>query len=431
MDNMQSAGTWTCACGFQNKEEHRFCISCGKSHPMPATAPQLALTPQQSAANVDHFSDNSTVVQAGVNETANRAPTLLKQGSTTTAAPNLEEPKATMPQSEAFGEPKASGFQQNKRTIFVIVVALLLLIGAFFGYGAYRDKRFASECAELIVVMTETQNMASSIAALSPEANANQQELANRFAKQAEQVQDLESALSGKSGSAASKEQYERMMVMVAKDKEMLQKASNLLKSANTAKSKDDLELLGNLHKEFEVARKEVQEGLDTIRIPGQKASQTISYQELGDNMRAYMMKKLGQNQQYLSEKMQQYQTRLQADNEALKKKSEVVFLTESVKKDGMDLLIQGKFYNGTPEQVVGVGEMLIDVTLNQFDSALTTITDFRYEDPGLARTEIAPGGAAGAIHLRLVGQAPKEAFNNFTIRVHKIHWKIRRLVKG
>ena len=90
MDNMQSAGTWTCACGFQNKEEHRFCISCGKSHPMPATAPQLALTPQQSAANVDHFSDNSTVVQAGVNETANRAPTLLKQGSTTTAAPNLE-----------------------------------------------------------------------------------------------------------------------------------------------------------------------------------------------------------------------------------------------------------------------------------------------------------------------------------------------------
>lgn len=326
---------------------------------------------------------------------------------------------------------KFPGVPLNRRTISVIAVAVVLLAVAFWGYGVYQDKRYASKCQELVVALTETQDTAKSIASLSPNTNAGYQKLANRFAKQAEQAGDLESALSGKSGSAASKEQYERIMFIVAKDREMLQKASEIFKTVSAAKNKEEFERRGKLHQEFEAARGRIQEILGEVKIPGQKAGQTISYQALGDNMRAYMVKKLSQNKQYLADKMQQYQDRLRVDNETLKRKSEVVFLAESVKKDGNDLLIQGKFYNGTPEQVVGIGEMLIDISLYQFDVSLTTVTDFKYENPGLARIELEPGGAAGAIHLRLVGKAPKEEFNNFIVRLHKIHWKIRRLVKG
>lgn len=483
MNNIQSGAAWKCACGFENKAGHGFCVSCGRPRPVSAAAFSdewdcvcgfhnkrgkfcascgMVRNANGSAPTPPPSATPSARVQAQSAPTAPQSaprynaasvpaqpPTAPAQKSTfgdaVQARPAAEPvvskfdvPKSTEVKSEPLKdgeggvpwETKPSKFQLNKRTIPVIVVAVILLIGAFWGYSVYRDKLYAAKCEELVAVMMETQEAAKSLGTLSPDANVSQEELANRFADLYERAKDLESSLSGKSGSAANKEQYERMMAMVGQDKEMLQKASEILKTAGKAENKSDLETLGKLHQEFEAARKEVQAALGEVKIPGQEAGQTISYQALGDNMRIYVAKKLGRSEQYLAEKMQQYQTRLQADNEALKKKSEVVFLTERVMKDGKDILIQGKFYNGTPNQVVGIGEMLVDVTLNQFDGEVTAITDFRYEDPGLARTEIAPGNAAGAIHLRLTGKAPNEDFNNFIVRVHKIHWTIRRLAK-
>ena len=300
---------------------------------------------------------------------------------------------------------------------------------AFWGYGVYRDKLYAAQCEELLSIMLETQETAKPLAGLSADADVSKGELADRFAAQAKRMEDVESSLSGKSGSAASKEQHGQMMAMIASDKEMLQKASEVLRTAGTAENNADLETLGRLHQDFEAARKQVQDALGEVKIPGQEAGQAVSYQAFGDDMRAYVMKKLGRSKQYLDTKMQQYQNRLRADNDALKKKSEVVFLTEAVQKDGNDLILRGAFYNGTGDNVVGIGDMLVDVVLNQFDDNVTTITDFPYQDSGISRLEIAPGGSAGAIHIRLAGKASKEEFNNFVVKVHKIHWRIRRKV--
>ena len=214
----------------------------------------------------------------------------------------------------------------------------------------------------------------------------------------------------------------------IEKNEIMMAKAKAVL---NAGKSENSLEKVPQLFAEFQSAAKEAEAAAGELSLGGRKLDEAISYADINAGMSAYVSEKLKANEEYLANLLASYKKQLDDQNVVLKGKGEVVFLTESVSPSGTDIVLHGRFYNGTADFVSGIGEMLVDVTLKQFDTTVAEIKDVPYQSGSLSSLSLQPGTNTEIVSIVLSGKAPEGAFNHFDVHVHKIHWKIRRAVRN
>ncbi len=132
------------------------------------------------------------------------------------------------------------------------------------------------------------------------------------------------------------------------------------------------------------------------------------------------------------NKKMAEYAKRLQDFNKSLINKNEVVFLAEKVEnpKSVSDLCITGKFYNGTPDNVTGVKEILVDVNLRHFDDEVITLKNVSVNNPIFHSMPMSPSEYSDTVTIVLPNVKVEKEYNNFEVMVHGIHWTRRVLVK-
>ena len=100
----------------------------------------------------------------------------------------------------------------------------------------------------------------------------------------------------------------------------------------------------------------------------------------------------------------------------------EVVFLADNAYKNGSDLILSGRFYNGTGDLVTSIMDMQIDLKVSLFGTEVQSLKDepFSLQLSGL---RLMPQQTTDVVQLRLPGKAPEEDFNEFEEHVHKIRW--------
>ena len=111
-------------------------------------------------------------------------------------------------------------------------------------------------------------------------------------------------------------------------------------------------------------------------------------------------------------------------------KKEEVVFLTKKIYRGEKNTIkIEGNFYNGTKDNVSGIKDHLLDITLKAFDEEVLSIKDEKVTVSG--NTNLAPGESSSNMTITYhVKNGEIPYFTTAEASIHKIHWVVRRVVK-
>jgi hypothetical protein len=176
--------------------------------------------------------------------------------------------------------------------------------------------------------------------------------------------------------------------------------------------------------------RDKLNDGLSKFsRILGSEPNELLNLAKLNKEVQSYIDSKTDADRRVFAARATEYASRLVEKNNALRKNNEVTFLVQNVTVEGNSLKVMGWFYNGTAEQIAGVQSMLVDVTLKNYDEELWSVKDFKYANPIFTNMTIAPGKSSYFITLEIpINAQPK--FDNFDVKIHKIQWKTRRIVR-
>ncbi len=156
--------------------------------------------------------------------------------------------------------------------------------------------------------------------------------------------------------------------------------------------------------------------------VNSQPLSNQIPYEDVKKDLQAYRRNKQAFDAKYAQDRYNERRKERQAAQEELKKKQEVVFLADNAYKDGNDLILSGRFYNGTGDLVTSVMDMQVDLKVSLFGTEIQSLTD----EPcslQLSGLRLMPQQATDVVQLRLPGKAPEEDFSDFEDHVHKIRW--------
>ncbi|WP_462332896.1 hypothetical protein, partial [Schwartzia sp. (in: firmicutes)] len=126
--------------------------------------------------------------------------------------------------------------------------------------------------------------------------------------------------------------------------------------------------------------------------------------------------------------KLKEYAEAVKAANEQKKQDAtaneKLVFLVESVRREGNDLLVLGHFYNGKKNRtIVTVKAMELDIVLRDMDKELLNEKNIQYKE-SFTGMNIRPLQDSEQMTVKLPNKAPAGEFNNFTVTVHDVHWE-------
>ncbi len=403
---------WVCpACGHENKKG-KFCAKCGGGKPEEtATAP--AETP---------IAPVETPAQASEPEATNTPPP--PPPTAPVAAPPLpiitEVVPTEAPQNDAFVPSPAQQKTSNKKLPILIAVLVVVAIAAFFGSGTLMDSYYSSKSEECAAVLTESKTLLDNLAELPADAASDDvKKIADGLKKNAEKLDSIRSGLIGK---LPKKPQQEKAWNAIGKNAELLSKAAAMVQSQERAFNPASIKRFSALCDECLTKWDEANAAASETTAKNQRLADLIPYADIKKDLQTYRRNKQAFDAKFAQEKYNEHRQERQAAQEELKKMSEVVFLADNAYKNGNDLVVEGRFYNGTPDLVTGVIDMQVDVKLSLWDAEVQNLTD----EPcalNLSGLQLAPQQATSAVQLRLQGKAPEGDFNNFEAHVHKIRW--------
>ena len=323
---------------------------------------------------------------------------------------------------------KSQTNNNTKRLLAVIIVA----VAAYLGYSYYIEHCYDSYEKKLVNVVEEIGNTISNIKNLPGDPNANEtKKIAETIDKEVAQLDELKKEFSGTTTPDNKKSQRETILDFIDKNKEVLSKANNILKNQSFWVLRLDKSVEETLTKsvnDFKEAKKNAINVKDVI-VHSVNLTERLSLDALEKNLSQYMEKKLQKDNTAYTTKRKEYEERLHKDNQILRQKEELVFLPSEVVTYGKDIVVRGKFYNGTVDRIIGLQEMMIDLVIKKQDEVLLSMENYSIRDNSLLNIFIPPKSyARQTTELRLPGKAEGLGFfDNFVFHAHDIHWKARK----
>ncbi len=407
--NVQSSvsGAWTCpACGHENVKG-KFCAKCGGGKPGEGvTAPTEAPAPTSEA-------EATKMPPPPLPET----PAAVPPPPTAT---QITPTEAT--QSDAFAPPipaaqKASG---NKKLPILLAVLVVVAVAVFFGSGKLMESYYASKSEECAAILTESKTLLDNLAELPADAASDDvKKIADGLKKNAEKLESIKSGIVSK---LPRKPQQEKAWNAIAKNAELLSQMVTVVQSQERAFNPASIKRFSVLCDECMSKWDEANAAATETTVKNQPLADLVPYAEIKKDLQTYRRNKQAFDAKFAQEKYNELRQARQAAQEELKKSSEVVFLADSAYKNGSDLIVEGRFYNGTPDLVTGVIDMQVDVKLSLWETEVQSLKDESYT-LNLSGLQLLPQQATGAVQLRLQGKAPEGDFNNFEADIHKIRW--------
>ncbi len=397
---------WICpACGHENAKG-KFCAKCGGGKPEEsAAAPMEAPAPSPIE-----------------NEEANMPP--LPPQEAPVVAPSPPEPPSPAPTEavqNGFEAPPAQAPKpRNNKTVILIVAVVVVAVAAFFGSSKLTESLYASKTEECAAALTESKTMLDNLAELPADAASDDvKKIAADLAKNAEKLNSIHGSLIGK---LPKKPPQEKIWNAIGKNAELLSNAAAVVQSQERAFNPASIKRFSALCDECMTKWDEANAAASEATAKNQSLADIVPYADIKKDLQAYRRNKQAFDAKYSQEKYNEQRQARQAAQEELKRKGEVVFLADNAYKNGNDLILSGRFYNGTGNLVTGVKEMQVDIKVSLFGAEVQSLKDEPYA-ANLTGWQLAPQQSTDVVQLRLAGKAPEGDFNEFEAHVHKISW--------
>ncbi len=394
---------WTCpACGHENKKG-KFCAKCGGGKPEESAAPSAETpTPQPPESNVTP----STPPEAPV------APPPLPEMPQ--AAPTETTPSTSEPSGSSLSKMK------NQKLPILLAVLVVVAIAAYFGSSKLTESFYTSKSEECAAVLTETKTLLDDLAALPGDAASDEvKKIAADLAKNAEKLNSTRNGIIGK---LPKNPTQEKAWNAIAKNAELLSTAAAVVQSQERAYNPASIKRFAALCDGCMAKWDEANAAASEATVKNQRLSDLVPYADVKKDLQAYRRNKQAFDAKQAQEKYLAERQKHQEQHNELKKKPEVVFLADNAYKSGNDLILSGRFYNGTGDLVTSVMDMQIDLKVSMSGSEVQSLTDepFSLQLSGL---RLMPQQVTDVVQLRLPGKAPEGDFNEFEEHVHKIRW--------
>lgn len=404
--------TWTCnVCKIENTG--RFCKKCGAARNTEAYRQPDMLNPNidtaadaaqqlKKAANFAGENISNAIEKVNTQENRERVNKFFNQ---------LQTELANFTQKVSTGE-----ITNQKKGIFAGIIVLLF---AVFMYGFGIDMLYQKKCDDYFTAVVEIEKTYDSLSGV----KNNPAEVEKKLNESAEKLESLKSFIDKLPVSKKEEEDKKKLLNAINLEYDYVQKSKELI-------SKDDLKERTKVAKSYNKAREELHRLSVNTKIKDKVLADYINVPKLHKDVVNYVKQVRAERANQRKTAGDSFREQLNADNEEKMKKGEVVFLTDSVQKVGSDLLIEGRFFNGTPDFVARIGDMLVDVQLRSGEKVVAEIKDVPYRNDALKSIEMPSKGNPIKATIHLSGKAPEDSFDQFFVNVHKIHWVVRRALK-
>lgn len=417
----KATDAWICSCGAAN--QGKFCSQCGTAKPEDAA---------QTSESGNEPAENTEAASGG------QLPTV--QDHEIVPVDNRPAVQANeMVQAEVQDVPYASAARKvPNRKIIAIVAVVILLVAAYFGYNKYLESQYDSHCQEFNATILEMKTTMVDVGNLSgdPEEEARQTAI-DTLQGDVDKLKEIHEYFQNSKlpDKAALEQPYwvgisDKMSVFGEKSLAVLSYNNRVAGPTH----KKHLEEIKSMYKEFSDAKNDVNHFLDNnnSNVDGNGARELLELDKMANGIEHYTDSKYNFDSKKVQEDAKKYQEKLKEANDELMKKQEVVFLVNTVNKTNYGTIrIGGNFYNNTDDTVSGIQDMLIDVTLKNGDEEVFSQKD--YQDPEnnkLANWSLPAHGTSWPVYLEVKANVKDIDFDNFEVSVHKIKWKVRKLVK-
>ena len=416
---------WICECGKAN--DGKFCIFCGKKKPEDKATEEW--TCGCGAINKGKFCSQCGTPRPGE---AENVPAVQSK--------EMVQVENQVEVQEVSGEyqPAAAAHKAPSKKTMTLVVAIIVLVAAYFGYNKYLESRYDSHCQEYNATITEMKTTLVDVGNLTgdPEEEGRQKAI-DTLKGDVDKLKEINEYFqtSKLPDKAALEKEYwvgisNKMSVLGDKSVATLE-YNNRIVGPTHNKHKEEFIAIA---KEFFTTKNDINHFLDNnnSNVDGKGAKEFLELDNMGKAMEHYIDSKESFDAKKAKEDAEKYQAKLKEANDELLKKQEVVFLVDSVYKNinGM-ITISGRFHNNTGDMVSGIQGMLIDVTLKNGDEEVFSQKD--YQDDANNKFEnmmIPANGDSWPMYLQVNANVKDIDFDNFEASVHKIKWKVRKLVK-
>lgn len=340
------------------------------------------------------------------------------------APPPPEMPKAAPTeniQGDAIPQaPDQASKPRSKKPLILLAVLAVVAVAVFFGSGKMIDSYYASKAEECAAILTESKSLLDNLAEIPGDAASDDvKNVAEGLAKNADKLNSIRSGIIGK---LPRNPQQEKTWNAIENNAEMLSKAAAMVRSQERAFAPMSIKRFATLCDECMAKWDEANTASTYATVKNQPLSDLIPYADIKKDLQTYRRNKQAFDAKHAQEKYNEELKKHQERNNELKKKSEVVFLADNAYKNGSDLILSGRFYNGTGDLVTSVMDMQIDLKVSLFGTEVQSLKDepFSLQLSGL---QLMPQQTTNVVQLRLPGKAPEEDFNEFEEHVHKIRW--------
>lgn len=413
---------WKCSCGAINKG--KFCSQCGSAR--PSVAEDASQEPENISENQRPAQQNNEIV-----------PVENKPVVQSDEIVQVENHPEVQDESREY-EPAAVAHKAPNKKTMAIILAIIVLVAAYFGYNKYLESQYDSHCQEFNATITEMKTIMVDVGNLSGDPDEEgRQKAIDTLKGDVDKLKEInEYFQTSKLPDKASMEKAywvgisDKMSVLGEKTLALLEYNNRVAGPTH----KKHLEEIKTICKDFNEAKNEVNHFLDNnnSNVDGKSARDFLELDKIEKGIDHYLDNKYSFDSKKVEEDAKKYQAKLKESNDELLKKQEVVFLIDRVYKDMNNTIsISGHFHNNTGDVVSGIQGMLIDVTLKNGDEEVFSQKD--YQDDANNKFEnlmIPANGDSWPTYLQVKSDIKDIDFDNFEASVHKIKWKVRKLVK-
>lgn len=420
------SSVWICpACGHETLKGI-FCAKCGGKKPQgdpsiietPITpALNLAVTKTNNEQSATANSSTSAISATADNQQPDIVSTVFYNLGI--ACRRIHDTIGDAMPSAASISDFLAKLHNNKAAFFCALIAIVAVF-VFFGSGKLADSYYTSKTEECVAIMTESKKFLDDLAGLPGDSTSEDvKKIADGLALNASKLSSIRSGLVGK---LPRKPEQEKAWDVIGKNAELLSRAAAVVQSQERAFAPVSIRRFSGLCDECMAKWEEASAAATYATVNSQPLSNQIPYEDVKKDLQAYRRNKQAFDAKYAQDRYNERRKERQAAQEELKKKQEVVFLADNAYKDGNDLILSGRFYNGTGDLVTSVMDMQVDLKVSLFGTEIQSLTD----EPcslQLSGLRLMPQQATDVVQIRLPGKAPEEDFSDFEDHVHKIRW--------
>lgn len=329
---------------------------------------------------------------------------------------------------------EAQSAQKRRNILIAVAVVLVAALAGVFFYFHTADSRYAEKCKEAETVTTDVRDFLVEIDDLKGDPDGDDvKEYLDRLSKAETNLEKLAGDLKSMRVSGKNEGRNQALVEAILLEKDILTDTETVLKAPTDAKTAD---VIGKLKgKASELDERAAKLTFETVDFAA-----ALKLDGLDDRLKGYVKKKEALDAQKKAEAERKAREAAEAKRKAQQKKiedrnqtlmnttSDVIYLATNVKRTSPSRLdIDGFFYNGTPNRVVSVDDMMLDVTLYK-DGEVVYSQVFTFGKISLGGW--IPSHERQGSHLWVNdnnGTTIPEDFDDFVIEAANVHWTYYR----